>query len=221
MIENRKKTIELFEEFLNVVKENDIWYALTGNTLLGAIRHGGFVPWEEKITVMMTEASYEKLKVKTKDRVADSSNNSDIKTLAGYFVKDSSNVVAPQPFIEIKVLVPTSVKKIKKLMSPLYPLKNSFKSRKTNIKNAINDLKEKRFEGYLALEKRGQDINKNWVQSISFETVTKSFISLKVSVPKEYARYLATWYGEDYMTTNIPSKINEYISPVETIKESI
>lgn len=44
-----------FDQFC---KENDIEYFLGGGTLLGAIRHSGFIPWDDDVDVMMTRDNY-------------------------------------------------------------------------------------------------------------------------------------------------------------------
>lgn len=52
--------LEVFKEVIRVCEENDIEYITLYGTLLGAIRHDGFVPWDDDIDIAMTRKEYER-----------------------------------------------------------------------------------------------------------------------------------------------------------------
>ncbi len=45
-----------------ICKKHDINYCIMGGTALGAIRHGGFIPWDDDIDVFMTPSDFEKFR---------------------------------------------------------------------------------------------------------------------------------------------------------------
>lgn len=56
--EIKKIDLELLEEFNNFCEANNLRYVLDGGSLIGAIRHKGFIPWDDDIDVVMPYPDY-------------------------------------------------------------------------------------------------------------------------------------------------------------------
>ncbi len=51
--------IKIMEAFDQFAKDNHLTYYLSGGTLIGAVRHQGFIPWDDDIDIMMPRKDYE------------------------------------------------------------------------------------------------------------------------------------------------------------------
>lgn len=92
------KTIQKFE--FNILKEvkqfcekNEINYSLGAGTMLGAIRHQGFIPWDDDIDIFMMREDYELFIKKTKENGGRISDR--------YIVKYPSSKKYFYPFLKV------------------------------------------------------------------------------------------------------------------------
>ena len=58
----------ILDEFIKICEENQLRYYSLGGTLLGSIRHKGFIPWDDDVDVAMPRVDYEKFLKLSKDK---------------------------------------------------------------------------------------------------------------------------------------------------------
>ena len=54
--------LEMTKDFAAVCERNGLTWLLCGGSVLGAVRHGGFIPWDDDMDLAMPRADFEKLK---------------------------------------------------------------------------------------------------------------------------------------------------------------
>lgn len=59
--EAKEKMLEMMCYIDKVCRDNNIKYSLAYGTLIGAIRHKGFIPWDDDMDIMLTRDNYDKL----------------------------------------------------------------------------------------------------------------------------------------------------------------
>lgn len=79
--EIKEVSLKVMDEIDCICKKNDIRYSLGYGTLLGAVRHGGFIPWDDDIDILMTRENYERFLVCAK--------NSDVFSLLEFRIVDN------------------------------------------------------------------------------------------------------------------------------------
>ena len=67
--ELRNSQLEMLKVFVDFCEKNDVRYYLAGGTLLGAVRHKGFIPWDDDIDVSVPRPDCEKMQRISKGRL--------------------------------------------------------------------------------------------------------------------------------------------------------
>lgn len=88
--ELRKLQLDLLEMLIEVdriCRKYQIAYSLDGGSLLGAVRHGGFIPWDDDVDVIMRRKEYQRFIKRVKENwirnVLLCRNTGQIRTIAG------------------------------------------------------------------------------------------------------------------------------------------
>ena len=65
--EQKKVMLNILVEFAKFCDEHNLMYYLDAGTLIGAVRHKGFIPWDDDIDVNMPQKDYDKFIKLTRD----------------------------------------------------------------------------------------------------------------------------------------------------------
>jgi len=84
----------ILEELDRVCRAIGVEYAVYGGTAIGAVRHGGFIPWDDDIDVMMTRTDYERFLVQAPQH------------MDGRFRLDNTRTRDDFPFMFTKMVIP-------------------------------------------------------------------------------------------------------------------
>ena len=79
----------ILKEFINICEENNLTYYMYAGSLLGTIRHQGFIPWDDDLDVIMFRDDFEKFK-----EIFIANNHDKIKLLSIETEKDYFHLLA-------------------------------------------------------------------------------------------------------------------------------
>ena len=62
LLEVQKANLYILKEIERICEKYKLKYMLDAGTLLGAIRHNGFIPWDDDADIAMTRSNFEAFK---------------------------------------------------------------------------------------------------------------------------------------------------------------
>ena len=83
----------MLAEFDRVCRQLGVSYAVYGGTAIGAVRHKGFIPWDDDVDVMMTRSDYERFLSEAPD------------LLGAEFRIDNTRTIRDYPFMFSKLVL--------------------------------------------------------------------------------------------------------------------
>ena len=92
--------LEILKDFINICKEHNLTYFGFAGTAIGAIRHGGFIPWDDDIDVGILRKDYNTLKEIIKKDYSDKYTFVDAEEFDDYCVMNAHIVLNGTKFTE-------------------------------------------------------------------------------------------------------------------------
>ena len=125
--------LKILKEFDSFCRDHNLEYYMIGGTALGAVRHKGFIPWDDDVDVAMKRDQYEKL-ISLSDRLPDN--------LEIFY--QGTDKRAPSPYVKIIDKTTTLIEKfyptiVEGLYIDVFPLDKVCKDEK-KIKKLFNKI---------------------------------------------------------------------------------
>ena len=229
-------SVELLKFVTRICENNNLTYWLDYGTLIGAIRHDGFVPWDDEIDISMPREDYQKLIKILPKKLEEFGANERANLRIGHagFKGVSTNCNSPSPIAQFIDKFPLAHVDIHTLdyynITPnnaksLFGNGNLFYEASQRLRNKLNNGTFKTFEEGHSIEGEKIGITHNKTNFLGspldglfrtpvrlqeiFPLTKKSYENYEFFIPKNSVRYLqSSYYSGDIM--KIPQIIRHH-----------
>lgn len=234
LLEMQKLEKEILKDFDEYCMEHQLRYWVCGGTLLGTMRHKGFIPWDDDIDVFMPWEDYRKFVLEYPDneqyRVASLDKEECLgkyKTIWGKMVENTTIIredgiilqeIHPA-WVDIFPIIgmPSDEKERKLLLREVVEVERKFTEKFYRSNGNIRKRNEA-YDDIIEISERYNFDDSEYVgiigtqyrekdimhRKVFDETVRMPFEDIEVNVPIGYKEYLDNIYGPDWM--EIPSE---------------
>ncbi|WP_051622774.1 diacylglycerol cholinephosphotransferase Mf1 [Mycoplasmopsis primatum] len=223
MNEKQIKVFNLLKSFMEIANKHNLDYLLFYGSLLGAIRHNGFIPWDDDIDFIIPIETLDFLKKHYPEKIKTNENSKNPLLFVKFSDDDEDNEEAV--FIDLFVVVKTNDKNIKKFLSLKRKIRalHSFTHRKTfkcqwglrllkflswwswcakkyTFIDAYNDLHDEKGNKYTVIYcPFKKDTLKSTFKNIDFKNfLTHKFENIDVRIPTNWNDIIVQIYGKNW-----------------------
>lgn len=235
MYDKQTRTLKLLKEFLDIANKHNLEYLVFYGSLLGTIRHNGFIPWDDDIDLVIPKETLDFLVKNYPEKIKTNENSNNFLLIPKFSNdrEDNENAV----FLDLFVGVKTTKQNIKKYLSLRNKIRylHSFTHRKTfkcqwgvkilkillcwtwltkkySFKNAYNDLHNEKGSLFCIINWPFKKVTWNNVfNNLDFKNYTMhKFEDTMIKVPSNWEEILIKNYGVNWKTP-IQYKISEHL----------
>ena len=184
--EQKDVAVSVLSEIDEICRKNNFIYSLAYGTLLGAIRHNGFIPWDDDIDIMMPREDYLRF-------IDYCKNNKTNFELASSFTDPDYGYIFSKACDKETIVIPGNMKwKKHGIQVDIFPIENLG----DDIDAAKKEFMKKRFQRQLLVAWNWERFEKNKNKSFSYNTAKFIFFVMsRFASNKRLAKSIHNYYG--------------------------
>ena len=246
MLSQKKELISFFKEFTELLEKEKLWYVAEAGTLLGAIREGKMIEWDDDIDVLISIETYYYLKNKYPKNFLDM-NTKGYPFIIAKWVPDINNFLNSSIAIDLFPIIPTTQKRVNKykkfknifrfanqimnkgskyvgfnwklklLKIVLWPIQ--WTTKKIYFEEVVEILEEKNNPEFtLMVDNPNSKINNQKSPLTIWNRKKIQFENYPIYIPVDYDEILKRRYGNDYMVPKKKINCFEHINAINVKK---